>query len=124
MYGIEIRKKVIELLKRGKSKEEISDILGMSVRTIERWIRCDREGGDLSPRTHGSRHRKVNQEALLAYVKKHADHTLKEIAQVFKTSHVSIFYHLKKAGITLKKRPSRIRSEMKKQGKSFDRRSP
>lgn len=124
MYGTEIRKKVIELLKRGKNREELSDILTISVRTIQRWEKCDREGSELSPRTHGSRHRKVNQEALLAYVKEHADHTLKEIAQVFKTSYVSIFYHLKKAGITLKKRPSRIRSEMKKRERFSDKRSP
>ncbi len=111
MYDISIRQKVLSLLKNGKTQEEVSSFLNISIRTIQRWLRCEKLGESLNPKTHNPRHRKIDKDALLKYVKEFPDKTLKEIAKVFNVAHSSVDKMLKKFSITLKKNNSLQRAQ-------------
>ena len=43
-YSIDLRKKVIEYLKKGKSKVEASKVFGVTRQTIYNWIRLEEKG--------------------------------------------------------------------------------
>jgi len=104
MYGLSIRKKVIELWSDGRTLKEIGDFLKIHVRTLQYWVKRFELEGTIAPKTHTSRCRKLNKEELLSFVSEHSDKTLKEIGRVFQVSHVAIFKSLKKMSVTLKKR--------------------
>jgi transposase len=103
MYDISIRQKVLSLLTNGKTQEEVSEFLNISIRTIQRWLRCEKLGESLKPKTNNPRQRKIDKDALLKYVKEFPDKTLKEMGVVFGVAHSSIDRMLKKFSITLKK---------------------
>jgi len=111
MYDISIRQKVLSLLKKGKTQEEVSNFLSISIRTIQRWCRSEKLGESLKPKTNNPRQRKINKDDLLKYVKEFPDKTLKEIGKVFGVAHSSVDRMLKKLSITLKKNDSLQRAQ-------------
>jgi transposase len=120
MYGIEIRRKVLELVSTGKTQEEVGQFLNITTRTIRYWIKRNRDEQSLEPKNHAPRKRKIDKEALTKYIQENPDKTLKEMSSVFKVCSSAIFYSLKKLSITLKKRPRCTPNGTKKSEKNSE----
>jgi len=113
VYGIEIRKIVLKLIQEEKkSPQEVSKFMKISERSIARWKALAKKE-DLAPKTNALRKKKIDVEALSAYVEKNPDHILDVIAKQFNVRASAIWYRLKQMKITLKKRQRCIGSAMK-----------
>jgi transposase len=102
-YSVDLREKALSLVEKGKSKDEVADLLEIGIATLYRWIRKKSAGESLKPGKNGHFIRKIDPEILAEYVKKHPDHTLIEIKQNLGFGISSIWYRLKQLKITLKK---------------------
>jgi transposase len=49
-YSLDLRQRVIELVRRGHRYPEVADLLGISLSTVNRYLRRDRQGDSLEPR--------------------------------------------------------------------------
>lgn len=49
-YSLDLRQRVITLVHRGHPYPEVADLLGISVSTVNRYIRRERQGESLVPR--------------------------------------------------------------------------
>ena len=71
--------------------------------TVHRWYRLLKTE-DLTAKKRTDFKYKVSSETLIEYVKKHPDHTLKEIGKAVGLHLSMVQKRLKKLGITLKKK--------------------
>jgi len=117
-YSLDLRKKVISFVTKGGRKREAAKLFNIGEDTIYRWIRQNKSG-DLSPKKRTHFPTKVSIETLRKYVEDHPDHTLKEIGQAVKLSASKVWKHVKKLGLTLKKRPHSTVNVMKKNVKNL-----
>lgn len=58
-YSKDLRLRVLGAVDRGLSREEISNLFGISRSTIKRWVKRRREGEDLEPRHSTGRKRSI-----------------------------------------------------------------
>ena len=103
-YSLDLRQKVISFISQGGSKREAAKVFNIGEDTIYRWQRRHKLG-DLNPKKRTNFQTKVPLETLCKYVEEHPDHTLQEIGQAVNLSASKVWKHLKKLGITRKKRP-------------------
>lgn len=105
-YDTQLRKRVMGYYKKsGRTQAEVAAIFGISPRSIGRWIRLERETGyyDLKDRPEERKARKIPAEELKAYIQKHPDHFLWEIAEHFQAKISSVFMACQKLKIVRKK---------------------
>lgn len=120
-YSTDLRTKALDYIEKGGSKEEASRIFGVTIRTLFNWIKR-KKTGCLAPNKRKERKpHKIENEKLKAYLQKHPDAYLREIAQYLGAAVTTVFYACKRLKINLKKRPRSIKSEMKRKEKSFER---
>jgi transposase len=112
-YSIDLRKKIIEFLEKGKSIADASRIFGISRPTIYKWLKKKVIEGNLSDKKPKRKWKKIDPTLLVVFIKEHPDFTLVEYAKHFKVSPVAICRTLKKLKITRKKRLIFIKNEMK-----------
>jgi transposase len=80
-YSYDLRKKALDYIEKGKSKEEASQIFGVTARSIFNWIKR-KEQRRLAPnKTRKRRPNKIEGEKLKAYLQENPDSYLKEIAE-------------------------------------------
>ena len=96
--SIDLRERVINFVRSGGSKAEASRRFSVSQRSVYYWLRRD----NLSPKTHGSRHRKIDKAKLRAHVKAHPEMLLRERAKIFGVSIPGLSIALKRLGIVKK----------------------
>ena len=96
--SIDLRERVVNFVRSGGSKAEASRRFSVSRRTVYNWLKRD----TLSPKAHGSRHRKIDKAALRSYIKSHPDVLLRELSAVFKVSIGALSRCLSKMGIVKK----------------------
>ena len=120
-YSYDLRVKALDYLKKCGSKEEVSRIFGVTVRTLFNWIKRKKEGCLAPNEKRKRRPYKIDGEKLKAYIEKFPDSYLREIAEVFGTSITAISKACKRLKITLKKRHPSIRKEIRRKEKSFRR---
>ena len=114
IYSIDLRKRVIAFIESGGKKLEASRRFNVCRPTIDKWLLLKKETGSLaSPPLPPRSWRKLNPEALVAYVKAHPDGMLEDYAEHFQTSPSGIWRALKRLKITRKKRPHSIKNGMK-----------
>ena len=67
-YSEDLRRKIVDALNRGTPKSEVARLFGVSLSSVKRFARMEREGGSLAPRKPPGRPRKVGEreEKLLA----------------------------------------------------------
>jgi transposase len=67
-YSEDLRRKIVDALKRGTPKSEAARLFGVSLSSVKRFARMEREGGSLAPRKPPGRPRKAGEreEKLLA----------------------------------------------------------
>ena len=58
-YSKDLRLRVLDALDQGLSRKEVSELFGLSLSTIKRYIRRRRQGEDLEPRPSTGRKRRI-----------------------------------------------------------------
>ena len=102
-YGIDYRKRAMELLAEGKSQAEVAELLGVNRKTLYEWKKRD---GDLEtryPSRRGAYH--IDEEAIKTHLAERPDAHLSELAAVAGGTTQGIRHALKRMGITRKKDP-------------------
>lgn len=118
-YSVDLRKRVLDYLKRNNDKKTASELFEVGIATVYRWVRQQKEKGHVEPHHREYVYKKLDYNLLAEYVKEHSDAFLLEIAQHFSVTEQAIFYALKKLKITRKKRTSFTKNGMRKKEKSF-----
>lgn len=118
-YSTDLRKKALDYIEKGGSKEEASRIFGVTTRTLLNWIKR-KKIGCLAPNKRKERTpHKIENEKLKAYLKEHPDAYLREIAQFFGAAVTTVFYACKRLKITLKKKTPFYQERDEKQREEF-----
>jgi transposase len=125
-YSKDLRLRVLKAVDRGLARKEISNLFGVSLSTIKRYIRRRREGEDLTPKPSPGRRRRIlasseEKRALWAQLEKNDEATLEchcelwENQQGVRVSIATMSRAIRnKLGWTLKKRRWVPPSETKK----------
>lgn len=107
-YSTDLRTKALDYYDRsGKTQAEVSKIFGISLRTFGSWVGL-RRSGDIRLRATARRKtpHKLDDAAVSAYVSRHPDAYLHEIAEHFRVHQTSILRCLDRLAITRKKKPA------------------
>lgn len=103
-YSKDMRAAALQCVEGGKSRSDIIEFFGISLKTLSNWIRLDKSGLDLLPNKRTSYHcSKGLCDALLQEIFDTPDILLEELSKKYERSQSTIHYHLKKLGITHKK---------------------
>ncbi|BFD47609.1 MAG: IS630 transposase-related protein [Wolbachia endosymbiont of Sergentomyia squamirostris] len=117
-YSLDLRKKVIEYVNSGHSKAEVCRVFKIGKNTIFEWLK-KLKNGSLERKKRENKARKLDEQKLIEYIKKHPDRIMSEIAKDFKLSKNCIWKGLKRLKITRKKRPQFTKKVMKTSVKNF-----
>ncbi len=103
-YSLDMRQRALDLLEEGKSKTEISRMLGASRTSILRWEKRALRGelAAIYPKKRGGF--RVDDEKLKAYVAKNPDAYQAEIAEAIGAKENTVCRALKRLKISRKKR--------------------
>jgi transposase len=112
-YGIDYRKRAIELLAEGQSCQAVSEILGIDRKTLYNWKNRNEAGclGTSYPAKRGAY--RIDEAELKAHLEEHPDAYLAELAGIAGGSTHGVRHALKRLGISRKKRHPSTESEMK-----------
>lgn len=122
-YSLDLRKKVLKFHKKGNSIRRTANVFGVHFTTIANWKKREIKGR-LKPKNNTIRKaKKVTQIELEKFVQKHPEKTLEQIAKSFKVCINSIFYRIKKANITYKKKNFYTKKETKKEEQNTSKKS-
>ncbi|HEU5378368.1 MAG TPA: transposase [Ktedonobacteraceae bacterium] len=86
-YSRDLRERVVRAVDEGKSRDEISAILGVSRSTIKRYVKQRKEQGDLAPKAIPGRPARKGDALcaeLLPQLEANRDATLEEHCQIWK----------------------------------------
>jgi transposase len=118
-YSIDLKERVVDFVEKGGSKVEAAKLFSVGKRTIFKWIKKKRERGSLANKRRDSSPRKLQEELLKEYLRKHPDDYLREIAVVFKVTPEAVFYACKRWKLTYKKKRYSTKKETRNYEKSF-----
>jgi len=103
-YSQDMRVAALECVERGESRQDIIKFFGISLKTLSNWVQLHRNNQDLKPNKRGCYSESNNLDNLLSQmVLDNPDFTLDEFSELIPQHRTTIFYHLKKMGITRKK---------------------
>ena len=107
----------MDYLANGHTQEEAKRELGVSVPSMTKWLKMQRETGSLEDKEPQRRPRKLQDEELKAYIAANPDAYFTEIAAHFNCSDEGVRKACKRLGITRKKKTKlyKERSEVKRQ---------
>lgn len=111
-YSSDLREKAIAYVENGGSIKDVCDIFGISRSSFQRWREIKEEKGSVDRKARIKAPYKLNNDELKAYIKKHSDAYLSEIAEYFNVTPSCIWVALKRLRITRKKSPRFIKKEM------------
>jgi transposase len=105
-FSNDLRERVLSYYDDKHKQKETCARFEISRASLNRWLKMRRETGsaELKPRPKTRRSRKVDSEALKAYIESHPDAYLREIAENFEASLSAIWYACERLKITRKKR--------------------
>jgi transposase len=89
-YSVDLRERVLAALERGMARASVVETFQVSEGSIKRWLRAQRERGDLSPLRPPGRPATIGAEqdaALRAQVAAYSDATLAEHAEKWNAEH-------------------------------------
>ena len=108
-YSIDLRKRIVEQVKKGSSVENAARRYKVSTRSAYRYVEAERRG-ELEPKSSWGGSRKVEPEKLREAVARRPDATLAELAQEAKVHFTTVWHALRRMGITRKKKRRSTRS--------------
>lgn len=105
-YSLDMRQRALELLEEGKTKTEVSEILGIGRSSLLRWEKRALEGelAAIYPKVRGGF--RVDDEKLKAYVKENPDAYQSEIAKAIGAKENTVCKALHRLKISRKKNSS------------------
>ena len=112
-YSEDLREKVLKYLEENGNKKATCRVFKICRATIYRWLLRKDQTGNIKPFRRKYAYKKIDDNLLLEYIKKHPDHFLKEIGAHFSLTPQTIFYALRRLKIKRKKKLLSIRKEMK-----------
>lgn len=105
-YSEDLRIRVINAIKSGKSQRGVSKLFSVSKSAVNRWWNSYKEGGILSAKPKLGSKSKVSAQELETFVNQNPCKTLKEIGAHFGLKSSTIQKRLQKLGFRYKKKPS------------------
>ena len=93
----------MKYLDKGHTIKETAELFDVGTTTIKEWKKLRAETGGLEHRPHKRKSSKLCPDRLAAYINKHPDSYLVEIAEVFNCTPQAVFYAFKRLGIMRKK---------------------
>jgi transposase len=103
-YPKEFREKALKAIRKGSTKAEVSEMLGLGNTTLRDWENLEKETGSLENRPLNRKPTKIDNDALRKYCEENPLATHKEAAVYFKCTEGGIRKAKKRLGITRKKR--------------------
>ena len=101
-YSEDLRTKALECLNKGMSAKEVIYFLGISKRTIYRWLKQKRETGHLKQKKTIRTVFKINAEVLQSVISEDFDIYQKDLANKLQVSQSGISRAFKRLKITQK----------------------
>jgi transposase len=119
-YSVDFRACVLRKLDEGMARAEVVNFFKISPATLTIWLRKRRETGDIAPVKRGRyKTRKLDDSALLSYIKEHNDSTLAEIAEQMNVSATAVRKRLIILGVSRKKNHAVRRAGREKETSIF-----
>ena len=109
-YNIQLRKKILEYIKKGHSARQDADVFSVSKSTIYEWVKRK----DLTPILNHTKGYKLNNKKLEEFIRQNQDIYGYELAEKFNVAPSSMSEKLKKIGYTNKKNSKICRSRQEK----------
>ena len=123
-HSNDLRKKVLELVKKGKKVLCIAKFLNIPIKTIYAWVVIHNKTGIASPKRYyqqGHSHKIIDLEEFKKFVDLHANLSLEEMALKYGgVSPSTISRAMKKIDYIYKNRSYRAKTQRTKSGKSQD----
>ncbi len=87
-YSKDLRVRVLDAVDRGLPRREVSNLFGVSLSTIKRWVKRHREGKDLEPKPSTGRKRRIlasaeEKRALWEQLEEHDEATLERHCELW-----------------------------------------
>ena len=87
-YSKDLRVRVLDAVDRGLPRREVSNLFGVSLSTIKRWVKRRREGKDLEPKPSTGRKRRIlasaeEKRALWEQLEEHDEATLERHCELW-----------------------------------------
>ena len=103
-HSCDFREAALSYKQKGHTIKQTCETFNISQRTYTNWNTLKQKTGNLKPKKHGPRKRKIDPQKLRQYVEEHPDAYLKELAQHFNVKPSSMYNALVKLNITRKKK--------------------
>lgn len=121
-YSNDLRKKVIDLIKQGKKRLEISELLSIDKSTIYRWYKRFKELNNVDFKGYNNNQDKIkiNPSILEKMIKDNPSLTLAEMAKkIGNVTDITILNTLRRLGYSFKKSHGYIKKETKREDKNL-----
>lgn len=122
-YSYDLRKRAIEALDEGESREAVAERFKIGRTTLWEWQQRRKETGDFQSKKLGNggyNHKIIDWDKFTEFAKKHGRKTLLEMAKLWDNVSIQTIHRaLKKIGFTRKKRHMDIRKGTKKNVLNF-----
>ena len=118
-YSEDLRIKSLECVYKGMSKVEVSKLLGISRRTLQYWVKRQKQTGSLKPKKYVRTNVKIDPKRLQAAISETPDIYQKELGKQFNVSQAAISKAFQRLKITRKKRQKPIKNDVKKSDQSI-----
>ena len=107
-YSYDLRKKALEMLEKGNFKEDVCENLGISISSINLWLRKKKEGCLKAKKPNGGQKNKIQDlKKFEEFIKNNPDKSLEELAKLWGgVSRMAIQRGMKRIGYTFKKKAS------------------
>lgn len=102
-YSKDLREKVINFLKLGRSQTEASIVFGINRMTVNKWHLRYKNEGHYLPKVRLGAKSNIEPESFIEYVKNHPDSRSEDIAREFSISASGARYWLRRFGFSYKK---------------------
>ena len=105
-YSYDLHQKAVEAVLNGAKRVEVSKLFGMSIRTVQRWLKMWSERGDYRPKQNdqkGHSTKLTDLEGFRQFVEANPGLTQKEMGLILGVSRTTVGQALKKINFTHKK---------------------
>ncbi len=119
-YSYDLRKKAMEVLEEGESRETVAARFKIGKTTLWEWQQRKKETGDFQSKKLGNGDKITDRNKFTEFAKKHGGKTLSEMAKLWSNVSIPTIHRaLKKIGLTRKKRPMDTKKGTKKNALNF-----
>jgi transposase len=124
-YSLDLRTRIVDSVKEGMPIKEAARRYKVSFGTIKRYLRLEREGGDLAEKTPVRKRKKLieNRNELEKLTRENPDLTLEELCEIWQAkgnerpSVSTMWRALNDLGLNQKKKPPNTKSSAGKKSK-------